>query len=358
MVPRGFTHGWAARAPVGTGALLLAMAAAAAAGPATGGVALVFGNGNYSGLPPLQACVASAHAVAAALRRLDFAVVEREDASAGEMDGALSAFTAEIRQHGRPPTVIYACGYGTGFNHRSFLLPVSAVISRPADVLTQGLLTRSVLATVGEAAAGPSVAVLDVAPMPHGEPDLGLAALIQADLPSPLGVFAATETTPSGLTPTPVANALIAALEAPGQVAVQGVLLAENNAIGGQAAVHVAALHAPAAPEDLIGAPPMPAPVQPRPAATRPAPAAPAAAIRPAPATGAAAPSLPGEDHMTESDRREVQSALARLGYYDGRIDGIFGPDTRAAIRRWQFELHVPMTGQITAAEADRLVGR
>ena len=33
------------------------------------------------------------------------------------------------------------------------------------------------------------------------------------------------------------------------------------------------------------------------------------------------------------------QTALARLGYYDGKIDGIFGPDSRAAIRRYQHEL-------------------
>ena len=66
---------------------------------------------------------------------------------------------------------------------------------------------------------------------------------------------------------------------------------------------------------------------------------------------------MPGEDQMTEADRREVQIALARLGYYDGKIDGVFGPDTRAAIRRWQDELHATMTGELTAAEASRLAG-
>ena len=60
---------------------------------------------------------------------------------------------------------------------------------------------------------------------------------------------------------------------------------------------------------------------------------------------------------MTEVDRRRVQAALSRLGYYDGKVDGIFGPDTRAAIRRWQHELHAPMTGTLSAAEANRLAG-
>jgi len=58
---------------------------------------------------------------------------------------------------------------------------------------------------------------------------------------------------------------------------------------------------------------------------------------------------------MTGAQRRQVQQALAGLGYYDGRIDGIFGPETHAAIRRWQHELHAPMTGHLTGPEATRL---
>jgi peptidoglycan hydrolase-like protein with peptidoglycan-binding domain len=60
---------------------------------------------------------------------------------------------------------------------------------------------------------------------------------------------------------------------------------------------------------------------------------------------------------MTDADRRRVQTTLARLGYYDGQVDGIFGPDTRAAIRRFQHEIHGEMTGRLTAEQATRLVG-
>ena len=67
---------------------------------------------------------------------------------------------------------------------------------------------------------------------------------------------------------------------------------------------------------------------------------------------------MPDEAQMTEAARRRVQTDLARLGYYDGRVDGIFGPDTRAAIRRFQHELHANMTGVLTAAQATTLANR
>jgi peptidoglycan hydrolase-like protein with peptidoglycan-binding domain len=58
---------------------------------------------------------------------------------------------------------------------------------------------------------------------------------------------------------------------------------------------------------------------------------------------------------MNSSDRKRVQTALAHLGYYDGKVDGIFGPDSRAAIRRYQHELGAEMTGRLTAAQTSRL---
>jgi peptidoglycan hydrolase-like protein with peptidoglycan-binding domain len=61
---------------------------------------------------------------------------------------------------------------------------------------------------------------------------------------------------------------------------------------------------------------------------------------------------------MTHADRRDVQIALARLGYYDGQIDGLFGPDARAAIRRWQHEVGAEMTGMLSGTHATRLVNQ
>ena len=61
------------------------------------------------------------------------------------------------------------------------------------------------------------------------------------------------------------------------------------------------------------------------------------------------------EDQMSDQDRRRVQLLLATMGYYSGQIDGTFGPETRAAIRRYQFEIKAELTGRLNAEQATRL---
>ena len=65
---------------------------------------------------------------------------------------------------------------------------------------------------------------------------------------------------------------------------------------------------------------------------------------------------MPDEEKMSEANRRQVQEALHRRDFYDGPIDGIFGPLTGAAIRRFQDSIGEKGTGRLTAAEAGRLV--
>lgn len=43
----------------------------------------------------------------------------------------------------------------------------------------------------------------------------------------------------------------------------------------------------------------------------------------------------------------DVQRELARLGYYGGTLDGAMGPRTRAAIRTYQVDRGLPVTGQM-----------
>jgi len=103
-------------------------------------------------------------------------------------------------------------------------------------------------------------------------------------------------------------------------------------------------------PPPLAVAPPAPPP---KPAAETPASAP---VVQAPPVTPFARPILPDEPDMTDADRRRVQQALAAIGYYVGAPDGQFGPNTRAAIRRFQFEIGAAMTGTLSAAQASRLV--
>ena len=65
---------------------------------------------------------------------------------------------------------------------------------------------------------------------------------------------------------------------------------------------------------------------------------------------------MPAEAGMSDADRRQIQEALRRLDYYRGPVDGILGPQTRVAIRRFQHAIGAEATGSLTADQANRLV--
>jgi hypothetical protein len=52
---------------------------------------------------------------------------------------------------------------------------------------------------------------------------------------------------------------------------------------------------------------------------------------------------------------RQVQQALHRLGYYNGTVDGDFGPNTQNALQRYQISAGEPVTGTLTRGVLGRL---
>ena len=48
------------------------------------------------------------------------------------------------------------------------------------------------------------------------------------------------------------------------------------------------------------------------------------------------------------SEVRQVQAALRRLGYYNGQVDGDFGPNTQNAVQEYQTNAGQPATGTLT----------
>jgi hypothetical protein len=306
-------------------------------------VALVIGNATYTTVPPLPACLLSAHGVAAAARGAGFDVVEREDASSGDMDGAIDAFAAKLAIAPGATALLYLCGYGTAYNNRPFFLPVSANITRPSDILTQGVLAKSVLGVLERGKAGTTMIVIDavLAPTPGAPTAIGLNAETQ-NLPDRTALIVAGQIRQADA-PTLLAASLAAQLKNPAlQTAPLLATLQQDLALK---AITVGALHTPDASGYLTGTPPPNAP---------PAPNS-LAAVAPPPPTPVPVLALPADDLMSDGDRRLIQGLLGKLGYYDGQVDGVFGPDTRAAIRRYQHELGDPMTGKLTAAQATRL---
>lgn len=72
------------------------------------------------------------------------------------------------------------------------------------------------------------------------------------------------------------------------------------------------------------------------------APAAPAAASAP-PTVLPAAP-------QPSAEVRDTQERLQRLGFYDGAVDGLWGPETRDAVARFQRSQGLPVTARLDEA--------
>jgi hypothetical protein len=316
--------------------------------------ALVVGNGNYNSLPAVPGCARSANVVSAALRALGFEVTERQDASTGALDAGITEFSQNLATR-KGTAFVYVCGYGTDFNDRTFLLPTTARITRPSDVLTQGVLAKSLLATVSRDPANVAVVVFDLVPKPDGPARMELDALVSLPVPDGVGVMAVNETSlVDG--PTPLAAAVVTALAGP-LVRTEGFLAGVQARLAGST-VGAASLHVPVRPGVLVGPSPAAEPLAPPPAVAVTTPIPPPAGVPPPTPSEAAIPPdlIPDEAQMTEVDRRKVQGALVRLGYYNSLVDGQFGPETRAAIRRYQHEISGEMTGRLTSAQASKLV--
>lgn len=340
-------------------ALLTLCAGHARAEPDPNRLALVIGNGAYAALPALPACVASAHAVTAALQLRGFTVLERDDTSNGELRAALGTFERRLIAADTPTSVVYVCGYGSGFDGRPFLLPVSASLQRDTDILTEGLITSFVTDLSARAAPRLAVTLLDVFPRP-GLPPPPLDDLMAHPANGKTVALAAVEPS-SAQSPTPFAEALVAELASPA-VRARDLVAAARHALQARGGSLLVTAPLPAD-DTLAPAPQVPPPVPPSPSPPPPAAVPPAAGVPPAPQAQAPPPVTPpapvvDEDQLDDAGRRQVQAQLKRLGYYPGQADGVFGPDTRAAIRRFQFELGADMSGRLTPAQIARLLAR
>lgn len=74
------------------------------------------------------------------------------------------------------------------------------------------------------------------------------------------------------------------------------------------------------------------------------------------PSSPATAPkTLKGNTSQFKEIVRQVQIALATRNYYYGAVDGLYGPETRAALVRFQSDSGLEVTGTITQGTLDAL---
>jgi Putative peptidoglycan binding domain/Caspase domain len=316
-------------------------------------IALVIANGRYASMPALARCTASAAAVRDALRGRGFEVLERSDLGRGEFDTSIGALARRLAAVPAASGVLYYCGYALEFNARSFLLPASASIARDYDVLTQGIIAKSLVDSLIRGNESRGFVLLDVFRTPAASSTAALGGLAEQIRPSNFAVIGASN---DGASEGPTAASL--ALR---DQAAEGETSLDLFAGG----IHRRLAKAAAVTAQFI---PAMAPPAPPPAASTASTASPAVAVPPPPPpsppepavlASPAAPSratMADEDQMSDQDRRRVQALLAAMGYYSGRIDGTFGPETRAAIRRYQFEIKADLTGRLNAEQATRLV--
>jgi hypothetical protein len=64
---------------------------------------------------------------------------------------------------------------------------------------------------------------------------------------------------------------------------------------------------------------------------------------------------LPGNSAKFTTIVRQVQLGLTSLGYYDGAIDGVIGPKAKAALKQFQTDYSIKVTGTVTPEVLDQL---
>lgn len=64
---------------------------------------------------------------------------------------------------------------------------------------------------------------------------------------------------------------------------------------------------------------------------------------------------LPGNSAKFTDIVTRVQLGLRAYGYYSGIIDGLVGPETQAALTRFQTDFNLPVTGTVTPQVLDAL---
>jgi formylglycine-generating enzyme required for sulfatase activity len=155
-------------------------------------VALVIGNSAYQGIPALKNPVNDATAMAEALNKLGFEVIEVTNASQREMNLAIASFGQKLTSD--TAALFFYAGHGLQVKGKNYLVPVDAQIETEAEVRAVTVDVDAVLDQL--AASTVSIVILDACrnnPFEHAFRKMG-GGLAQMDAPK--GSFIAYATAP------------------------------------------------------------------------------------------------------------------------------------------------------------------
>jgi uncharacterized caspase-like protein len=144
---------------IAVGQMLAGPAAAAPASPVPDGrVALVIGNGKYQNVAELPNPASDAKAVATALKRIGFSVVEGYDLSFTAMAERLKAFGKAADK--ASVALVYYAGHGLQMQGTNYFLPVDATVQRERD-LAYDAISLDMILREAEAARDLRIVILD-----------------------------------------------------------------------------------------------------------------------------------------------------------------------------------------------------
>ncbi|MBM3558044.1 MAG: caspase family protein, partial [Alphaproteobacteria bacterium] len=122
-------------------------------------LALVIGNGKYRNLGPLRNPANDAKAMATSLKRLDFEVIERVDATRDQMTDAIDEFGSRLQRGG--VGVFFFAGHGMQVRGQNYLLPVEANPRSEVEVQGKSINAAYVMEHFAEAKNRVNIMILD-----------------------------------------------------------------------------------------------------------------------------------------------------------------------------------------------------
>ncbi|MBP1852475.1 peptidoglycan-binding domain-containing protein [Rhizobium halophytocola] len=268
---------------------------------------------------------ARADAVQTQLQLMGVETLRSVDPNNSELRSILTRFAREAANS--RATVVYIDAPAVNFEGRSFVLPAGAKLDRSTDIFTQGIPINAFSRSSAQAEQGGAVVMT--------------AVDIRSELASGLSVM---KSAPEG---TPGSGSVLVA-----DVSAFGPVIANLSAAATQPQVELGALLRRLSVVDNVSISSFPAnPINlrepPQQAEAAPAPVAiPQAEPQPetaseAPEAAAAPAETPEEltlleQQLSRAAKRAIQRKLRDLGFYQGLVDGVFGPQTHDAIKAFQ----------------------